>query len=167
MRWAAKWLIVRISWKKNSVWLKVEYLLKVSVFKCILGYSVHWDATSSMGKYERIKVDRAFDMIICLLLTQLLILPSQITSTNFIAQWKFMAKTLSLKMQCNRSRCIQENYTWGENRSINSGATGCLGGLTLTGNCNPRLTLKSVNSDLVFFVVDTYVPPLFLALWIP
>ena len=53
MRWAAKWLIVRISWKTNSVWLKVEYLLKVSVFKCILGYSVHWAATSSVGKYER------------------------------------------------------------------------------------------------------------------
>ena len=109
----------------------------------------------------------SFYMIICLLLTQLLILQSQITSTNFIAQWKFMAKTLSLKMQCNHSRFIQENYTWGENRSINSGATGCLGGLTFTRNCNPRLPLKSVNSDLVFFVVDRYVPLLFLALWVP
>ena len=78
-----------------------------------------------------------------------------------------MAKTLSLKMQCNHSRFIQENYTWGENRLINSGATGCLGGLTFTRNCNPRLPPKSVNSDLVFFVVDRYVPPLFLALWIP
>ena len=78
-----------------------------------------------------------------------------------------MAKTLSLKMQCNHSRYIQENYTWGENRSINSGATGCLDGLRLTRNCNPRLPLKSVNSDLVFFVVDRYVHLLFLALWIP
>ena len=106
-------------------------------------------------------------MIIYLLLTQLLILQSQITSTNFIAQWKYMAKTLSLKMQCNHSRFIQENYRWGENRLINSGATGCLGGLTFTRNCNPRLPPKSVNSDLVFFVVVRYVPPLFLALWIP
>ena len=30
---------------------------------------------------------------------------------RFIAQWKFMAKKLSLKMQCNHSRFIQENYT--------------------------------------------------------
>ena len=70
-------------------------------------------------------------------------------------------------MQCNHDRFSQDDYTWGENRSINSGATGCLGGLTLTRNCNPRLPLKSVNSDLVFFVVDRHVSPLFLALWIP
>ena len=85
---------------------------------------------------------------------------------EFHCTMEIMTKTLSLKMQCNRSRFIQENYTWGENRSINSGATGCLGGLTFTRNCNPRLPPKSVNSDLVFFVVDRYVPPLFLALWI-